>query len=501
MGYRKFGRLIFICTAGLWLSSNSASAFSRGEELLMRFTDALLYDAGQAADDSALTVFFEQTFGGQEGSASVGLERAQDLLGYLSFLESRVCFFQRNNELLVSFLRETSDENSDVRVSLERLLADEQQVMSGHDGAGAIRFQNLKTLEDYYSVLKRVEPLLLTRLKKLRIINDQMRSLKMDVLAQRRMKTADDRNRRYDERFEEMHRNMRRKDKTITEQSQEISHLKQKFSRVQLGLEVFRGRLQETDQRVTGLVNEIAARSMDLYSKEKEASGMSRQIDGLRSELNETRERLRLVQRIIAQKDEHIQSLEGEMSDLYAAVSQAPSHEKDVLALREEMNSLAVQLRSNIEESRVKIARLEDRFQDVVLANAQLRSELTKKGSVIALLKTQARQKNEMISDLEKGFHARSQKVMEMKDIVKIYKHKLKYYAGLLQQKELELQLYRERVSQDSIGNTGPHPDSGRINTDVASGQLPHGDDVYRFLWNEGDIRGRLENALRNIQY
>ncbi len=113
-----------------------------------------------------------------------------------------------------------------------------------------------------------------------------------------------------------------------------LKDLQNQFEKVQLGLDVFRERLQETNGKVGNLVEDVASKSLDVYTQEKIVLAAHQEMGDLRSELEETKERLRLVQRIIQEKDDHIQTLEEEVSDIQSVVGSKDVNAEEISKLR-----------------------------------------------------------------------------------------------------------------------------------------------------------------------
>jgi len=449
-----------------------------------------------------LKLFLEKTFPGDSQADLLELDRARDLLDYLSFLYSRLVFFQRNNEMVSAFIRNSVLDDDPVLESLERLLIDQKTALTYGDPGVWNTPQECTNLTDYYRALKSYESVLMNRLKKIQIISDQMRALKAEVLARPSSNTGGSPDsvaglssgtRRI------LQDNLGGKDQTIRQQQEQIIQLTQQFSQMQLGLDVFRDRLARTDEQIAGLTKEAAARSLDLYAKDQEAQKANQRFENLQTEFLETQERLRLVQRIIQEKDDHIQALEGEVLNLHSAVNTVTDVPPgDIGDLRTEMTSRIQRMQDDIHESQGKISRLEERFQDVSLVNAQLRFELHAQEVMIHDLASQTRQKDAMIADLEKGFHIKTQKVLEMRDIIAIYKDKLRDYARRLEQRDQQLQgLLQKEMSQGAgIGGEPVQPGSDR---GAAITAISDYQDMNDLLWNIGEIENHSRRQLLEL--
>ena len=454
-----------------------------------------------------LKLLFDDVFAGHDGVDFLEQDRTRDLIDYLSFLYSRLMFFQQNNDLVSSFIRKTLPNDQAVQKTLDRLLADQRQAMEyGKAGPWRTRSQ-IKSLDlmGFYQVLKAYESVLMNRLKKFQVISDQLRALKVEALAQHRlgvrnrMGSAD---RSSDATLKTLRENLKMKDQIIKDQQEQLSQLTQKFSEMQLGLDVFRDRLKETEDRLAGLLKEVAARSLDLYAKDQEAQETKRHFEDLQGRFVETQERLRLVQRIIQEKDAHIQELEGEVLNLHSTVNTAADAPLgDLGDLRIEMTSQIQTMQNNIQDSQDKIGRLEQRFQDVALANAQLRFDLTEKEAEIHSLSVQSRQKDEMIADLEKGFHSKTQKVLEMRDIITIYKDKLREYAHRLEEQNRQPQpLHPKLPARPGKASADPEVPSPLSHDEAARRVIADYPNLNDLLWNIEAIESRSREQLLQLE-
>lgn len=445
------------------------------------------YLMGLLNDDTAETLF-----------SHISAGRIEDLLHYVAFLNSRISFLQRNNDLLISFIHSKAALLGNKGDQFNQLLARQKKVFASLEKLMADRGPRGGAVDEFYTKVKELEGVLAGQLETLQFINDGLRSIKIGILAEARKVSRDDVLGGYRQQLDEMKQMVEKKEQVIMRQDKNFEELQNEFAEVKLGLAVFRERLQDTNQKVDDMVEEIAACSLDLFQKERQNADVQGHTQALANELQETQERLRLVQRIIQEKDDHIQSLETEVLQIQAGMT-ADDQGIEVAALRDDMNAMVEELRQTISQDQAKIKRLESRFQEVVLANAQLESELVKTHLLASLLERQVEQKDGMIADLERNFTSHIKKMGEMKDIVKIYQMKLNDYQGMLEQKELELQTYRQRSRR--------HEKQGRVNMslpadDVDNQSLPI-DISYVDHWSLDEMKGyssRLLEAIYSIR-
>jgi len=373
--------------------------------------------------------------------------RSKDLIEYLVFLDSRVQFLRKNNALLESFLKKTAQKEKRIQVALSRLQKDEKDLFEKRlpDGLSDFGMVRRIDIDNVYQALKDTESFLMTRVKQLQVINNGLRSLKMEALSFKRGEARWSGHQDYQGRLEDMSKALTKKDDMIVAQDRDIQNLKTQYDEVRLGLDMFRDRLQETNKKIDDLVDQMASTSLNLYQKQQEVADKQETVMELDQALDETRERLRLVQHIIQEKDGHIQNLEEEVLQLQSQ-GENGQEQTALLAFKNEFDSVVQDLRSQIGQSQDKIKRLEKKFQTVALEKAQLESDMMKQGFMLSLLERQIEQKDGMVADLEKGFRLRTEKMFELKGVVRIYQLKLQEYRAMLREKNLELKRLRENA-------------------------------------------------------
>lgn len=381
----------------------------------------------------------------KEGQARFHYARAAEMIDYILFLDSRIDFISQNNLLLKNFVDAHLDKKSEHGVQLARILKEGQDSCSLRKLPNTYRQNVMESPEVIYDTLKGLEAILMTRFKKLQSVNDDLRALKMRVLSDQKSmdRVASG---QIDQQVSEIDRRLQEKDALIERQNTELSKMRAEFDQMRLGLDVFRDRLRSMNQKVDELVKSVAKATMDAYEKEAALADRKQRAQMLEDELDETKERLQLVQHIIQEKDTHIQDLEQQVLTIQSDIG-AASPIQSIAQLRKEMEAMALDLHQEISDSQQKVAQLEKKFRDAALANAQLESERMKQEVIITVLEKQVMQRDELIEDMEYNVRAKHEKFSQMKDIVKIYQFKLKEINDLLREREKELIELKKQLS------------------------------------------------------
>ena len=406
--------------------------------------------------------------------------RLRDLVDYVLFLKSRIHFYEQNNAMLRSFIQSAEDAAVIAHEPLARLKNDEENIFGSKKDAGRfVSGVSTESLEQIVLRLRDVESVLLARLKKMQVINDELRSLKIETLAyKRRLDNAHMKDTCLSQ-IVHLRAELGEKDSALKTQGQDIQDLRLKVDKLTLGMDVFRDRLQASGQKIDQLLGDVASTSLDLYQKELDAEEGRRRADETSAQLRETAERLQLVQHIIQEKDRHIQKLEEDILQIQSGEG-LPSAEGSVNTLRSEMTDAVFRLQDEIAHSQEKIRRLEERFQDAALANAHLESEIMKKNLMVKMLEKQTLQKDALITDMESVFRTRARQLSELKGIVKIYQLKLREYKEALEERD-------RLINQFQTGGTAAGSDTVL--------QIPDS-----ILWEPDRIRDIAHEELNRLE-
>ncbi|HSV43046.1 MAG TPA: hypothetical protein VLJ10_00685 [Candidatus Bathyarchaeia archaeon] len=426
----------------------ASTGFARNEtrfihQALDRFIGDVL-DSNREANDAELQRLIQPLLT-KDGQARFHYARVTEMIDYILFLNSRIDFVSQNNFLLKNFIEAHLDKKSDGAAQLARIRGEGQNICSLRKLPKEYRQNDIDSPEAIYDVLKGLEAVLITRFKKLQSVNDDLRALKMKVLADMKLRDGIAQI-QIDQQIGELDQRLQEKDALIKRQNTELSTMRSEFDQMKLGLDVFRDRLRSMNQKVDELVKSVAKATMDAYEKEAALADRQERAQMLEEELNETKERLQLVQHIIQEKDTHIQDLEQQVLAIQSDMSDAGPIQS-ITQLRQEMTTMALDLRQQISNGQQKVAQLEKKFRDVALANAQLESERMKQEVIITVLEKQVVQRDELISDMEYNVRLKHEKFSQMKDIVKIYQFKLKEIKDLLREREKEVIELKKELS------------------------------------------------------
>jgi chromosome segregation ATPase len=457
---------------------------------LRDFATEVISAGGELPSIDPLRHFLQARFSSEKSRHE--FHRLDDRIEYILFLRSRVVFFEKNNALLKSFISASYNADPMIAEQLEHLIRDEKQVFTVSQSLDFLFREDVDSLDEVHLILKDIEASLVVQLKKMQVINDGLRLLKIQTLAGQRDIVSNRKKDEYVNQLLQMQIKLQEKDGDITRQEQSIKDLQGQINQLTLGMDIFRDRLQSAGVKMDRLMSDIATASLDLYQKEQEVVDSRQQAEDMATEFRETRERLLLVQRIIQEKDVHIQKLEEELSQIQI---QLGSNQGDgsLDVLRQEMRDSVAHLRVEMASNQEKIQRLEEKFKEVALANAQLESELIKKNFLVSLLEKQTVQKDELIMDLEKGFQVRTQQLSELRGIVKIYQMKLRDYKQMLEEhKRLLREFEMGRASSAEPGSSSAS--AARMDQNETFFQLPD-----MILWSPEKIRDVSKEALEQV--
>ena len=210
---------------------------------------------------------------------------------------------------------------------------------------------------------------------------------------------------------------------------------------------MFRQRLKQTDKRITELTRDLAGMSLEAYEKNKAIADRDEFIAELKNVLTDTKERLSLVQRIIQEKDKHVQKLKKQVSDLQTVVSKE-ADPASINILKNDMSDLQAKLQTQSESSRSQIALLEQKINDINAKYTELELLVKAKENEIFQLRETVIAKDNKIRNFNNIFTLKDNKLMELRGIVQIYKGKLTDTTSDLKSKEEKL-IYLQTIIDD----------------------------------------------------
>jgi hypothetical protein len=400
------------------------------------------------------------------------LLRFLELIEYINFLRDRQMYLENNNELLVQFILEQVNDNEPIRQELNRIQKslNTAQPQDAMGSLKSLQSDNVLPINQLNEELARIKKDFLSYLEMLQDVNRQLRQEKGRVLKQQfssrkpSFKTPIRR-----EQIQDIRERLIEKDLFLKRQEENYSQLSQEMSSVHKQFQALQGQLQATDQKITDLTRELAGMSLAVFEKEKALADRENRMNVLAAELNEAQERLNLVQRIIHEKDDRIQTLEQEVTSIQkTSIPSSPKDQdaRDVGDIKENMIVMQEEWRSQALANSEKIAVLEAKLQGLAEKYQKVAGVIQEKELEITQLKGNVSNREETISRLQKIFLSKDQKIVELNGIVEIYKSKLsdalatlEEREGALQTIELKLQDVELNLNEDALPpGTSPLP-------------------------------------------
>lgn len=230
----------------------------------------------------------------------------------------------------------------------------------------------------------------------------------------------------------------------LTGRQKRIQDFRVELKTVKREFEGLQKKLEETNARVGELTNNLAALSLELFEKEKVIADKDSQMFQLGEQLQETRERMTLVQRIIQEKDQQIQALQADIRHLQMH-AESPGN-PDLPPLNTTMSGpgdfdqLAAMERQ-LKELSDKYNFLVDKIQERDLAIAQLRGTVA--------------EKNEQIDLVHQAVKTQEEEIGLLNGIVQIYQGRLGDLYSSLKEKEKEMNALRQQLLE--LGASWPY--------------------------------------------
>lgn len=189
-------------------------------------------------------------------------------------------------------------------------------------------------------------------------------------------------------------------------------------------------------QKISMLTDQLAGKTLELIEKESLLTEQKEDFQSLENSLQEAEERMNLVQRIIADKDQRIQVLEKDVTQMQALTRQGYEvSQKNIEDLKLQFVQLHDDLNEQMSVNHDKIAALEALLADQEKKLAHNTLGLKVKSRHIVELADRLQKKNQTLAEANVLMESQDKKIVELDGIIKIYKSKLSEANQILREK------------------------------------------------------------------
>lgn len=213
-------------------------------------------------------------------------------------------------------------------------------------------------------------------------------------------------------------------ERPLTGHQKRIQDFRGELKTVKREFEVLQKKFEETNARVAEVTSSLAEVSLELFEKEKVIADKDSQMSQLGEQLQETRERMNLVQRIIQEKDQHIQVLQADIRALQSLAEHGEG-QAGTAAFNPEDGGRLADMQKQLNELSDKYNFLVDKIQERDLAIAQLRGTIA--------------ERNEQIDHVHQAVKTQEEEIGLLNGIVQIYQGRLVDVYSSLKEKEEEM--------------------------------------------------------------
>ncbi len=404
-----------------------------------QFIKALISDPGNAlAKKNLLKIAKSGAF--KSHGSELKILRLIDLIDYIDFLHSRIIYLESQNDRLIKFIFEYVKDETIVLTtqSIQNDNKDEIDLKSMHQelfgDAPMISLDQLDFLnENYLSIKDR----LVERLKVLQGANDQLRAFKISFLGQKNQIVRRKHTDQIKRNISSIQRQLTKKDEILKDQEQILRILKEELDSIRKDFALLNAKFQQTDQKVLALTKELAGTTLELYEKDQTLMNKSDRISTLEKDLLEAKERLSLVQRIIKDKDDHIDKLEEEMLFIQKDVHSNTQFQKsEQQTIKRVLSHINKKLKYQTELNLAKVNLLEQQLLILQKKYNEIETAVLDKDKDLSRLEKEFQFRGKKLSNLKKIATLKDQKVFELNGVVELYKGRLIDTLELVKEKE-----------------------------------------------------------------
>ncbi len=437
-----------------------------------RFTKALLLDPqNKTAKESLKTI--AETLSAVSATKGLQIERFMDQLEYLNFLSDRYKNLVAENSRLSEFIKSNNSNQSD---SLKQTAADllakaqDRSNISSHFGdlVTPVEDQNVD-LGGVIDQLAEKRQSLVREIDFWTSQNNQLRGLKRRIVDGGTAISAN--SDAFKSKMGEIQDQLSEKDKVVDTQKRNLEYFQNELGSVRGNYDSLQEKFKSTDKKIADLTKNLAEMSMEIYSKDKVINEKDIRMADLERELNETREKMSLVQRIIQEKDDRIASLEKDMTAVQTTVAsngsstgQAGAANAATMAqLKSDFAEFQKQFKAEIEKSRDKVIHLETELVQLTQQYQDLSQQIIARDAQIALLDESLQIKDLSLGKYRQAFLSANEKVVQLNDIVAIYRGRLIETQNILRQKNEQLDTLQGTLSEKQRPDSQTQSDDPRI--------------------------------------
>jgi len=227
-----------------------------------------------------------------------------------------------------------------------------------------------------------------------------------------------------------------KKVEVVAQQKPKSKVLDEKLTTIRDELESLRKTVKKSENKISSLNMEIATKSLEVFEKENLLAMQASDFSTLENELGDAKERLNLVQRIISEKNDRIQSLEDYIKGMkQESLSENEISQKEVDLLQAQFASIQEQVDEQKKLQAERIDALEKLIAEQEIAIINYDMAIVEQKNEIGGLKTNFENKSREVSSLKKVIDSKDDKLLELNGIIQIYKEKLSETTDLIRRK------------------------------------------------------------------
>lgn len=189
-------------------------------------------------------------------------------------------------------------------------------------------------------------------------------------------------------------------------------------------------------QKISVLTDQLAGKTLELIEKDSLLAEQKENFQSLENSLEEAQERLNLVQHIIQEKDQRIQVLEKDVTQMQALTQQGYEiNQKNIEDLKTQFVQLHDDLSGQMAVNDDKITALENLLAEQEKRLARYAMEMRVKSKHIGDLTDRLQKKNKALVETNFLMESQDRKIVELDGIIQIYKSKLSETNQILREK------------------------------------------------------------------
>ena len=392
------------------------------------------------------------------------LFRFVEMIDYSEFLKSRIEHLTESNDLLTRFILEHGDFDESLLDTAKTIKVEiDDRAKSFDVEPGIIRPDEMgddMKLTRMNKMFDQQKVRLTEELNYLQNINNQVRSIKIEVVNNLRELRKQELIDHFENQIDSIENKLADRDSKLHEQNKELASVNVDLQSVQGEFKDLQNKFDATEEKVAGLTKDLADMAMQAYEKDQQLANKEERLRSVETELMDSHEKMNLVQRIIQEKDDQLLSMEEEVIELHNSIKEdrEPEYkhnytfgknastqnlkkntEKMVLLERQfdVLNKKYINLADRLELQDGQLSQLRRNIQ---LKNDKIVKFKREKDREVFLLRKTIADKNADIAHLNRNVYSRDEQLLQLSNIVDIYKTKLQKTMAVLAEKSDKLE-------------------------------------------------------------